>query len=58
LFIFWAQFMLLAASILLVVVWLLGLVTSWTFDGYIHVALVAALVLMLIRAFRGPGKSS
>jgi hypothetical protein len=35
------------------VLWLLGLVTSYTLGGFIHVLLVAALVVVLIRVIQG-----
>ena len=35
--------------ILLLLLWLLGVVSSYTLGGFIHVLLVAALVVMLIR---------
>ena len=39
--------------ILLVVLWLLGLVTSYTLGGFIHVLIVIALVVFLLRVIRG-----
>lgn len=38
---------------ILVVLWLLGLVTSYTLGGFIHVLLVIAIVLAIISLFRG-----
>jgi hypothetical protein len=40
-------------AIVLVVLWLLGLVSSYTMGGFIHLLLVVALVTILIRAVRG-----
>ena len=40
-------------AIILVVMWLLGLVSSYTMGGFIHVLLVLAIVMILIRVFRG-----
>lgn len=40
-------------AIILVVLWLLGLVTSYTMGGFIHLLLVLALITILIRAIRG-----
>jgi len=40
-------------AIVLVVMWLLGLVSSYTMGGFIHVLLVLAIVMILIRVFRG-----
>lgn len=40
-------------AIVLVVLWLLGLVSSYTLGGYIHLLLVIALVVVLVRVIRG-----
>ena len=40
-------------AIVLVVLWLLGLASSYTLGGYIHILLVIALVVVLIRIIRG-----
>jgi hypothetical protein len=40
-------------AIILVVLWLLGLVSSYTMGGFIHLLLVVALITILIRAIRG-----
>jgi hypothetical protein len=37
----------------LVVLWLLGLVTSYTLGGLIHVLLVLAVVVLLVRVIQG-----
>ncbi len=39
--------------IVLVLLWLLGLVSSYTMGGLIHVLLVVAIVVVLIRVIRG-----
>lgn len=39
--------------IILVVLWLLGLVSSYTMGGLIHVLLVLAIVVVLIRVIQG-----
>jgi hypothetical protein len=39
--------------VVLVVLWLLGLVSSYTMGGLIHVLLVLAVVVLLLRLFRG-----
>jgi len=41
--------------IILVVLWLLGLVTSYTMGGLIHALLVLALVVVVIRVLQGRG---
>jgi hypothetical protein len=40
-------------GIILLVLWLLGLVTSYTLGGFIHVLLVLALIVILIRVIQG-----
>jgi hypothetical protein len=39
--------------VILVVLWLLGLVTSYTMGGFIHILLVVAIVVVLIRVIQG-----
>jgi len=39
--------------VLLVVLWLLGMVSSYTLGGFIHLLLVVAIALMLIRVIQG-----
>ncbi len=39
--------------IILLVLWLLGLVSSYTMGGLIHILLVVALVMVLVRLIRG-----
>ncbi len=46
-------FMLTTIAIILLVLWLLGLVTSYTLGGFIHVLLVVAIVMILARVIRG-----
>ena len=39
--------------VILMVMWLLGMVTSYTMNGFIHLLLVVALVVLLIRVIQG-----
>ncbi|MGE5717778.1 MAG: lmo0937 family membrane protein [Acidobacteriota bacterium] len=39
--------------VILLVLWLLGMVTSYTLGGFIHVLLVIAIVIVLIRVIQG-----
>jgi len=39
--------------VILLVLWLLGMVSSYTLGGYIHLLLVVALVVVLIRVIQG-----
>jgi hypothetical protein len=41
--------------VILIVLWLLGLVTSTTLGGFIHVLLVLAIVVILVRVIQGRG---
>ena len=45
--------MLYTIAVVLVILWLLGLVTSYTMGGFIHVLLVIAIVVILIRVISG-----
>jgi len=45
--------MLFAIAVVLIALWLLGLVTSYTLSGFIHVLLVVAIVVVLIRLIQG-----
>jgi hypothetical protein len=40
-------------AIILLILWALGLVTSYTMGGFIHILLVVAIVVILIRVIRG-----
>jgi Family of unknown function (DUF5670) len=40
-------------AVILIVLWLLGLVTSTTMGGFIHALLVIAVVVILIRVVQG-----
>lgn len=40
-------------AIILLVLWLLGLVTSYTIGGFIHILLVVAIVMFLVRVIQG-----
>lgn len=39
--------------VILLVLWLLGVVSSYTLGGYIHILLVIAIVVLLIRVIQG-----
>jgi hypothetical protein len=45
--------MLMFLVVLLVALWLLGMVTTTTLGGWLHVLLVIAIVFLLIRVIRG-----
>ncbi len=47
--------MLAIIAILLVVLWLVGLFSSHTLRGFIHILLVIAIIVLLIRVIRGKG---
>jgi hypothetical protein len=40
-------------AIILIVLWLLGLVSSYTMGGFIHLLLVVAIIVILIRLIGG-----
>ena len=45
--------MLWTIAVLLIILWLLGLVTSYTLGGFIHLLLVIAVIVVLIRIIQG-----
>ena len=45
--------MLLFVATIMIVLWLLGLVTSYTMGGFIHILLVIAVIVVLIRIIKG-----
>ena len=45
--------MLMTVVLVLMILWLLGLVTSYTMGGLIHLLLVAAVVVVLVRVIQG-----
>jgi hypothetical protein len=45
--------MLQTLAIILIVLWLLGLVSSYTMGGFIHILLVVAIVIVLLRLIQG-----
>jgi hypothetical protein len=40
-------------AVILLIMWLLGLVTSYTLGGFIHILLVLAIIVVLIRVIQG-----
>jgi len=40
-------------AVILLVLWLLGMVTSYTVGGFIHILLVIAIVMILVRVIQG-----
>lgn len=45
--------MLYTVAVVLIILWLLGLVTSYTLSGFIHILLVVAVVVILLRVIQG-----
>jgi hypothetical protein len=45
--------MLYTLALILIIAWLLGLVSSYTLGGFIHILLVVAIVLVLVRIIQG-----
>ncbi|WP_370301750.1 lmo0937 family membrane protein [Pseudoalteromonas tunicata] len=40
-------------AIVLIILWLLGLITSYSMGGFIHILMVIAIVVILVRVIRG-----
>jgi hypothetical protein len=45
--------MLITIAVILLILWLLGVVTAYTIGGFIHILLVIAIILILIRLIQG-----
>ena len=45
--------MLWTLAVVLIVLWILGLVSSYTMGGFIHILLVVAIVVVLVRIIQG-----
>lgn len=45
--------MLYTLALILIIAWLLGLVSSYTMGGFIHILLVVAIVMILVRVIQG-----
>lgn len=45
--------MLYTIALVLIVLWLLGLITSYTIGGFIHILLVIAIITVLVRIITG-----
>jgi len=45
--------MLQTIAVILIILWLLGLVTSYTVGGFIHILLVVAIIIVLLRVIQG-----
>ncbi len=40
-------------ALILIILWLLGMVSSYTMGGFIHILLVVALIVILVRVIQG-----
>ena len=40
-------------AVILIILWVLGLVTSYTMGGFIHILLVIAVIVILVRVLQG-----
>jgi len=47
--------MLWTISLVLIILWLLGLVSSYTMGGFIHILLVLAIIIVLVNIIKGRG---
>jgi hypothetical protein len=45
--------MLYTIAVVLIILWLLGLVTSYTVGGFIHILLVVAIIMILVNLING-----
>jgi hypothetical protein len=49
--------MLWTIAVILVILWLLGLVSSYTMGGFIHILLIIAVIVVVLNIFQGRGRS-
>ena len=42
-------------AVVLLILWALGMVSAYTIGGFIHILLVVAVVMLLVRVIRGRG---
>ena len=45
--------MLWTVFVILLILWILGLATSYTLGGFIHILLIAAVVILIVRLIQG-----
>ena len=45
--------MLYTVAVVMVILWALGLITSYTMGGFIHILLVLALIVIVVRVIQG-----
>lgn len=45
--------MLMTLAVILIVLWLVGMVTAYTMGGFIHILLVVAIIIVLVRVIQG-----
>ncbi len=45
--------MLYTVAVVLIILWLLGLVSSYTMGGFVHILLVVAIIMVLVRLIQG-----
>ena len=45
--------MLYTLALILIIAWLLGLVSDFTMGGFIHILLIVAIIMILVRLIRG-----
>lgn len=45
--------MLTTIAVILIILWLVGLITSYTLGGFIHILLIIAIIMILIRLIKG-----
>ncbi len=45
--------MLYTLALILIIAWLLGMVSSYTIGGFIHILLVVAIIVILVRVIQG-----
>lgn len=49
--------MLYTVAVVFIILWLLGFVSNYTMNGFIHVLLVVALIMIVVNFIQGRGRS-
>lgn len=49
--------MLFTIALILLILWFLGLISSYTLGGWIHILLVVGLVVLIVRLIAGPPRA-
>jgi hypothetical protein len=46
-----------AIIVILLILWLIGIITSYTLGGFIHILLIVAVIIFIVRLIQGRGEN-